>query len=132
MTPSALTTHDELQRPLDAPPRRQRLAVVVPCFNEADSLNNLEAGLGRLRAAVAADYELETVLVDDGSRDGTWDLLQKCFAGDPSVRLVRHEANRGIAAAIATGISEANAEIVASLDADCTYEPTQLVELLKL
>jgi len=132
MTPSALTTHDELQRPLDAPPQRQRLAVVVPCYNEADSLDNLSAGLGRLRAEVAAEYELEIVLVDDGSRDGTWDLLHKCFAGEGSVRLVQHEANRGIAAAIATGISEANADIVASLDADCTYEPTQLVELLKL
>jgi dolichol-phosphate mannosyltransferase len=132
MTASALATHDELQKPLNAPQQRQRLTVVVPCYNEADSLANLAAGLGRLRAAVAAEYELEIVLVDDGSRDGTWDLLQKYFARDPSVRLVRHEANRGIAAAIATGICEATADIVASLDADCTYEPTQLVSLLSL
>jgi dolichol-phosphate mannosyltransferase len=132
MTASALATHHELQRPLDSPPQRQRLAVVVPCYNEADSLANLAAGLGRLRAAAAAEYELEFVLVDDGSRDGTWDLLQKCFAGDASIRLVRHETNRGIAAAIATGIREATADIVGSLDADCTYEPTQLVSLLAL
>jgi len=104
----------------------------VPCYNEADSLANLAAGLARLRQALAGEYELEIVLVDDGSRDGTWDMLQERFSGDPAIRLVRHAKNRGIAAAIATGIREASAEIVASLDADCTYEPTQLVSLLRL
>jgi dolichol-phosphate mannosyltransferase len=116
----------------DAPHQRRRLAVVVPCYNEAESLANLAAGLARLRAAVAEEYELEMVLVDDGSRDGTWPLLQEQFADEPAIRLLKHETNRGIAAAIGTGIREATAEIVASLDADCTYEPTQLVALLRL
>src|SRR5437868_5516739 len=118
--------------PLDAPQKRQRLTVVVPCYNEADSLPNLAKGLARLERAVAGEYELEILLVDDGSRDGTWDLLQEHFSGDPIFRLVRHEKNRGIAAALATGIREASAEVVASLDADCTYEPTQILALLKL
>src|SRR5437764_12584317 len=126
MTASVLPALSGPPTPLDAPPQRQRVSVVVPCYNEADSLTNLAAGLARLRAAVADDYELQIVLVDDGSRDGTWDLMQDLFPGEAAVRLVRHDTNRGITAAIATGIREATADLVASLDADCTYEPTQL------
>ncbi len=132
MTASVIAAPDREHALPEAPSALRRLAVVVPCYNEAESLANLAAGLTRLRAAVAAEYELEIVLVDDGSRDDTWNLIQQRFARETAVRLVRHEKNRGIAAAIATGIHEATAEIVASLDADCTYEPTQLVGLLKL
>lgn len=109
-----------------------RLAIVVPCYNEAESLGRLAEGLSRLRAALAGEYKTELVLVDDGSSDGTWHRLHEHFAGDSAVRLVRHARNRGIAAAIGTGIRVAEAEIVASLDADCTYDPLQIVSLLKL
>jgi dolichol-phosphate mannosyltransferase len=131
MTASMIASPDRDRALPVAPSERRQLAVVVPCFNEAESLANLATGLARLRAAVAGTYDVEFVLVDDGSRDGTWDLLRKRFADDPEVRLIQHARNCGIAAAIATGIREATAEVVASLDADCTYEPTQLVELLK-
>src|SRR5205085_8574383 len=87
-------------------------------------------GLARLRAALADEYESEILLVDDGSSDRTWELLQEQFVGDARVRLIRHANNRGIAAAIETGIRAASAEIVASLDADCTYDPLQLIGLL--
>src|SRR6478752_2691340 len=100
MTASALAALDEFPALSAAPQERRRLAVVVPCYNEADSLANLATGLERLRAAVDGEFEVEILLIDDGSRDGTWNLLQERFAGDPAVRLVRHEKNRGIAAAI--------------------------------
>jgi dolichol-phosphate mannosyltransferase len=109
-----------------------RLAIVVPCFNEAESLEKLAAGLAQLRAALIAEYSAELIFVDDGSSDGTWDLLHAVFAQQPGVRFVRHSVNRGIAAAIQTGIRAAEAEIVASLDADCTYDPLQIVALLKM
>src|SRR5437868_15336402 len=103
MTASALAALDGPSTLPAAPHERRRLAVVVPCYNEADSLANLAAGLERLRAVVAEEYELEIVLVDDGSRDRTWNLLQERFASEPAIRLVKHETNRGIATAIATG-----------------------------
>ncbi len=131
MTASMIASPERDRSLRTAPSEPRTVAVVVPCFNEAESLANLAAGLARLGAAMAGKYQLQIVLVDDGSRDGTWNLLQERFGGQSEVRLVQHDCNRGIAAAIATGIREANAEIVASLDADCTYEPTQLVELLK-
>jgi glycosyltransferase involved in cell wall biosynthesis len=109
-----------------------RLAVVVPCFNESESLANLASKLVELEAVLAGQYQLEFLLVDDGSTDETWLLLHDFFGDWPNVQLVRHATNRGIAAAIATGLSRARAEIVASLDADCSYHPLQLTSMLPL
>jgi dolichol-phosphate mannosyltransferase len=108
------------------------LSIVIPCHNEAESLDRLALALGELLTALAGTYEVELLLVDDGSTDATWMLLHDLFADQPGVRLLRHATNRGIAAAIHTGISQARAEIVASLDADCTYDLMQLASLLAL
>lgn len=109
-----------------------RVAVVVPCHNEAEGLVQLATKLQRLRAATARHYRLETVLVDDGSTDETWSMMQDLFGEQSDVTLVRHETNRGIAAAIATGLQTCRPEVVASLDADCTYDPLELVPMLAL
>jgi dolichol-phosphate mannosyltransferase len=126
-SPSALT-------PSSAPgaERLCDVTVVVPCFNEADSIEQLRAGLARLQTALDGCCQLELLLVDDGSTDGTYDLLHHHFDASSHVSIVRHDTNRGIAAAIATGIAEARTDIVASLDADCTYDPVQLAEMLPL
>jgi dolichol-phosphate mannosyltransferase len=108
-----------------------RLTVVVPLFNEADSMERLRSELWRLRGALAGKYEAEFVLVDDGSTDETAAAVEHLFAEEERVRCVRHAANRGLAAALATGIADAKTPIVASIDADCTYEPVQLVALLE-
>jgi dolichol-phosphate mannosyltransferase len=108
-----------------------RLSVIVPCCNEADSLETLAAKLRPLRSVLEGQYEIELLLVDDGSTDETWRLLQKYFSGDATARLIKHEVNRGIAAAIGAGFAHASGEMVASLDADFTYDPLQLVALLK-
>src|SRR5688572_6596401 len=90
-----------------------RLSIVVPCHNEAESLGKLVAQLRPLRSALEAQYEIELLLVDDGSTDETWRLLQQCFSGDCAARLIKHDVNRGIAAAIGTGLSQASGEVVA-------------------
>src|SRR5687768_12810957 len=79
-----------------------QLSVVVPCYNEAESLAKLVGQLARLRRSLAGRYDVELVLVDDGSKDETWRLLNEHFSGEGAARLVRHETNRGIAAAIGT------------------------------
>jgi glycosyltransferase involved in cell wall biosynthesis len=122
------------EQPLDSghePDALPRLTVVAPLFNEVDSIEQLHWAFTRLRAAMAGKYEVEFVLVDDGSTDGTLAAVVRLFAGDERVRCVRHAVNRGLAASIATGIAEARTAIVASIDADCTYEPVQLLSLLE-
>lgn len=108
-----------------------KLAIVVPCFNEFAGLTNLKAGLERVRRALADGYHVDVLLVDDGSTDDTVGEMRRSFAGDPQVTVIEHPVNRGIAAAIATGLAHTDAEIVASLDADCTYDPLQLVGMLE-
>jgi polysaccharide deacetylase family protein (PEP-CTERM system associated) len=108
------------------------VTVVVPCFNEADSLAYLDNTLRSVESKLGHAYALRFVFVDDGSTDGTWDMLQRLFGGRPNCALLRHEANRGVAAAILTGIRAASTEIVCSLDCDCTYDPHELARMIPL
>jgi len=119
---------------VDAP---SELAVVIPCYNEAECLADLKTALIQLRSAFDAQARseqcrLQLLLVDDGSSDDTPSLLRQHFDGDPAVTILRHATNLGVAAAIATGLRHARAEIVASLDADLTYDPLQLLPMLRL
>jgi dolichol-phosphate mannosyltransferase len=132
MTASSLDTIDCPNAAVAPPADCPRLTVVVPCFNEAESIPRLVGEWRRLRQTLAGQHEAEILLVDDGSTDSTWQLLHEHFGDEPAARLIRHEANQGIAAAIRTGLAHASAEIVASIDADCTYQPVQLVSLLGL
>lgn len=110
--------------------KRLSISVVVPCFDEAECVDQLAECLALLSDVTKRLYDLEFVLVDDGSRDNTWDRLCETFGDEPGYRLVRHSQNRGIAAAIMTGVKAADTEIVCSIDADCTYDPAQLREMI--
>jgi glycosyltransferase involved in cell wall biosynthesis len=72
------------------------------------------------------------MFVDDGSADGTWQALHRTFGAWPGCRVMRHEQNQGIAAAILTGIRHAETEVVCSIDADCTYDPHELANMIPL
>jgi polysaccharide deacetylase family protein (PEP-CTERM system associated) len=111
---------------------RLPVTIVVPCFNEATVLPYLENTLRRVAAELGALYELHYVFVDDGSTDATRPALEARFGGLPNHRVVVHEGNRGVAAAILTGIRSASTEVVCSIDCDCTYDPLQLRELIPM
>lgn len=106
------------------------VTVVVPCFNEEAALPFLRERLCSLRECLAGRYDLALILVDDASTDHTWSTMQQRFGKDPNCRCLRHSANRGVAAAILTGIRGAETEIVSSLDCDCSYDPAQLATML--
>jgi len=108
------------------------VSVVVPIFNEAQGLAGLAERLTELSILLEPKYQLEIVLVDDGSVDGSLNLAKALFAANPRVVYASHHRNLGLGAAIRTGWREASGEIVCSIDADCTYEPTKLVELLEV
>lgn len=112
--------------------RRERVTLVVPCYNEEGVLPYLANTLGSVGAALGTDYELAFLFVDDGSGDGTWACLQRLFGSRPDCALVRHGENRGVAAAILNGLRRAETEIVCSIDCDCTYDPHQLRSLIPL
>ena len=126
LAPVASPTPDP--RPLTPVP----VTVVVPCCNEELILPYLANTLGRVQASLADRYRLHFVFVDDGSADGTWSALHSLFGQWRNATILRHERNRGVAAAILTGIREAKTEIVCSIDCDCTYDPHEMGAMIPL
>jgi len=108
------------------------LTIVVPCFNEEESLDQLAERLKTLKTTFADRLDLQVVLVDDGSSDHTAEGLENRFRQHDWARVVRHGRNRGITASIRTGIENSTHELVASMDADCTYDPLQIIGMLDL
>ncbi len=108
------------------------VTVVIPCYNEKSSLSYLAHALSDLERAAQDRYRFQYLFVDDASTDGTADEVARIFAGRQGCRVLRHERNQGVAAAIQTGLRAASTEIVCSVDADCTYDPVELLEMIPL
>ena len=106
-----------------------RLSVVVPAFNEAESLPELHREIVAALDASGAPWEL--IVVDDGSRDGTSEALEKLAAADPRVRGVSFRRNFGKSAALAAGFRLARGEYVATLDADLQDDPAEIANLMQ-
>jgi glycosyltransferase involved in cell wall biosynthesis len=102
-----------------------KFSVVIPVFNEK---NTIEEIIRRVQA-VDVGLEKEIIVVDDGSTDGTRELLQN-FAS-PRVRALFHEKNMGKGAALHTGFAQAQGEIVLVQDADLEYDPREYSKLLE-
>jgi glycosyltransferase involved in cell wall biosynthesis len=108
------------------PQKLRKLSVVVPVYNERNTLVEV---LRRMRAVELPDgIEREIIVVDDGSDDGTRDVLRQL--GDSTVRVVLHDANRGKGAALRTGFAHATGEYVLVQDADLEYDPEDWPKLL--
>lgn len=104
------------------------LSIVIPVFNEADSLRAL---WGELReVADANNYRLDVIFVDDGSTDGSWPAICELAACDPQVRGIRFRRNFGKAAALSAGLGEARGELVMTLDADLQDDPHEIPRFL--
>lgn len=113
-------------------PSPEGASIVVPCCNEEAGLCLLDRRLSNLRALLAPKYEMEFILVDDGSTDRTWTLMNEIFRKQRDVTLLQHGTNRGIGAAILTGIRAAQTEIVCSIDSDCSYDPCELARMIPM
>ncbi len=101
-----------------------RLSVVVPVYNEQDTIREL------VQRVKAVPIDKEIILVDDGSSDGTRRQLME-IEDDPNIRVFFHEKNRGKGAALRTGFAQATGDIVIVQDADLEYDPVQYPQLIQ-
>ena len=96
----------------------------MPVYNEAATVGDV------IRVVLAQPCIQSLVIVDDCSSDGTWEVLQKIASSDPRIQVFKHDINQGKGAALRTGISKADAEIVLIQDADLEYDPNEYETLI--
>ncbi len=106
------------------------LSVVVPCYNESEGLRELHAALTPVLEGLKVRYEI--ILVDDGSRDNTFDIARELSRDDPRVKALRFSRNFGKEAAMAAGLRHARGDAVVLMDADLQHPPALIGEMLAL
>jgi glycosyltransferase involved in cell wall biosynthesis len=104
------------------------LSVVIPIHNEEESVGALYGALRQVCDRLARPYEI--VLVDDGSRDGTFGLMEEIHRQDPRVKAIRFRKNYGQTAAMAAGFEFARGATIVSMDGDLQNDPTDIPRLL--
>ncbi|MCL2220349.1 MAG: bifunctional glycosyltransferase family 2/GtrA family protein [Chitinispirillia bacterium] len=110
-------------------PPNYTLSLVVPCFNEA---RTIETCVGRvLEFSRRSGVSVEVVVVDDASADGSWEILQGIAGRHAGVKVFRHERNRGKGAALRTGFVHATGDFVGIQDADEEYDPNDYILMLE-
>jgi glycosyltransferase involved in cell wall biosynthesis len=105
----------------------RKVSIIVPIKDERDNLVPL---VERVRDAMRDVGAWEAILVDDGSSDGSFDLLQELAAGDPRVKVVRLRRNFGQAAAMQAGIDASTGDVIATMDGDLQNDPSDIPVLL--
>jgi dolichol-phosphate mannosyltransferase len=111
------------------------VSIVIPCYNERENVSGMRETLLPVAHGLSDRWNVQLVFVDDGSSDNTWDALIDAFGGYSGdglvIRLERHPENRGIGAALRTGIAAAQGEIVVTTDSDGTYRYELIPDLLE-
>ncbi len=105
------------------------LSIVIPIYNEVESLVELHREIDQV--AEQEGYEIELIFVDDGSTDGSWQVVEQLVAQDERVRGIRFRRNFGKAAALDAGFGAARGEVVLTLDADLQDDPHEIPRFLE-
>lgn len=108
------------------------VSIVIPCYNEAETVPRLIAALDAAEGTLRGmGRETEMILVDDGSRDGSFAKLREAASTRPWMRLIRFRRNYGQTAAMAAGFKAARGEVIVPMDADLQNDPADIPRLLQ-
>jgi dolichol-phosphate mannosyltransferase len=106
--------------------------VVLPCYNEEE---NIELLVHTIEHALSQEINYQVIAVDDGSNDGTKEILKELSKQYP-IKILEHKTNRGLAAALQTGLSEAirlssREDFIITMDSDNTHDPGYIIDMIK-
>jgi glycosyltransferase involved in cell wall biosynthesis len=108
----------------------KQLSLVIPAYNEAESLPLLLEEIRSVCEGAGIDYE--ALVIDDGSTDGTYQVVAEVHARDPRVQAVRFRRNSGKAAALAEGFRRAQGRYIITMDADLQDNPAEIPDLIRM
>ena len=106
------------------------ISVIVPSFNERESLPELTAWIARVMDA--HNYSYEVIIVDDGSTDGSWDTIKGLSEADSAIHGIRFRRNYGKSAALYCGFEKAKGDVVFTMDADLQDSPDEIPEMYRM
>ena len=106
------------------------ISVVIPLYNEKESLRELADWIHRVTSSERLTYEI--IFVDDGSNDGSWNEIQKIAAENSNVRGIRFRRNYGKSAALNSGFAASSGDVVITMDADLQDSPDEIPALYKM
>lgn len=107
--------------------KTKKLSVIVPCYNEKATIEKI---LEEIDEVSLGTTQKEIIIVDDGSQDGTRELLESLAKKYPSIQLIFQDHNQGKGAALKRGIQESTGDVVVIQDADLEYDPQEYKRLL--
>ncbi len=105
------------------------ISVVIPLLNEEESLPELVSWIDRVMKANNYSYEL--VMIDDGSTDASWKVIESLAAGNPAVKGIKFRRNYGKSAALNVGFEAAQGRVIITMDADLQDSPDEIPDLYK-
>lgn len=106
------------------------LSLVIPAYNEAESLPELLQWIERVM--LEHSYSYEVIFIDDGSKDSTWEVIESLSAENSNVRAIKFQRNYGKSPALNEGFKIAQGEYVVTMDADLQDSPEEIPELIKV
>lgn len=106
------------------------ITVVVPLYNEEESLPELEAWIRKVMTEHQFSYEI--IMVDDGSKDKSWQIVERLSSENPNVKGIKFRRNYGKSAALNTGFRAAQGDVVITMDADLQDSPDEIPELFQM
>ena len=109
---------------------KKDISVIVPVLNEKESLPELTSWIERVMKEHGWSYEI--IMVDDGSRDGSWDTIMELAASNPDIHGISFRRNYGKSAALFCGFKEASGRVVVTMDADLQDSPDEIPEMYRM
>lgn len=110
--------------------QRLNVSVVVPLYNEEESLRELVAWIDRVANKNSLSYEI--IMIDDGSSDSSWEKVEQLKTEYPAIKGIRFARNYGKSAALYCGFKEAEGEVIITMDADLQDSPDEIPELYRM